>query len=595
MGTFLVLMSVTFVLVYINAENRAKRSVRTGLEDINNIVLDKMKYIQRRNLSDDVQYLQKLFKDGTDFKNNKKLADEIRQRLDWYAEENVVGPDGIIVLSTTEDNEGFDMKSVKKSAEFLSRIRESPEVCRQDMKLKSEDDPFIIYYGMYMPEYGGFIMLGINQAGYQNWHSVSMKVQVENNRIGKTGYCLYLNPEAEILGCFRELDFEESPISPEELKQLAETREVIKKEISGVSSYIGAYPTDTGYIVAVYPFSEVWTTWNILILILLIIYVVIFSILFGLINSLITKQVTQGVYSLNEALGAISRGDLEKKADFRGSLEFDGLSDGINLTVGRLKDLIKEAEGRIDAELALAANIQVSFLPREFPPFPERNEFRLFASMTPAKEVGGDFYDFFFTDEDHLALVIADVSGKGIPAAMFMAAAINEIRSSVMKYGTKVAEAAREVNTQLCRENDAMFFVTVWLGVFTVSTGHMDYVDAGHNYPAIYRSGEKFTLEDDVHSLPFAAWEESVFEAGSFELFPGDILYLYTDGVTEANDPGGELFGERRMLEALNKDVSLSVEATDAAVREEIAKFASDAPQSDDITMLVFKYTGSRG
>ncbi|MCR5237235.1 MAG: PP2C family protein-serine/threonine phosphatase [Lachnospiraceae bacterium] len=259
----------------------------------------------------------------------------------------------------------------------------------------------------------------------------------------------------------------------------------------------------------------------------------------------------------------------------------------INLTEKRL-----EEEARIEAELALAAKIQTSFLPRDFPAFPERDEFELYASMTPAKEVGGDFYDFFFTDSDHLALVMADVSGKGIPAAMFMAAGKNKIRNAVMKHGTDVAEAVREANIELYKENDAGLFITVWLGVFTVSTGHMDYVDAGHEYPAISRNGGEFVAEEDVHCAPVAARKKTKFEAGAFDLKSGDILYLYTDGVTEANNSAGEMFRRGRMLEALNRSINAPVEDIDRAVRGSLTEFVQNAPQFDDTTMLVFRYKG---
>ena len=260
----------------------------------------------------------------------------------------------------------------------------------------------------------------------------------------------------------------------------------------------------------------------------------------------------------------------------------------------RLTEKRLEEEERIEAELALAAKIQTSFLPRDFPPFPERDEFELYASMTPAKEVGGDFYDFFFTDSDHLALVMADVSGKGIPAAMFMVDAKNKIRSAVMKHGSDVAAAVREANIELCDGNDAGLFVTVWLGVLTVSTGHMEYVDAGHEYPAICRKGGEFAIEEDVHSAPVAARKKTEFEAGAFDLKAGDILYLYTDGVTEANNSAGEMFRRSRMLEALNKSVNAPVKDIDSAIRGALAEFVQDTPQFDDTTMLVFRYKGCK-
>ncbi len=192
----------------------------------------------------------------------------------------------------------------------------------------------------------------------------------------------------------------------------------------------------------------------------------------------------------------------------------------------------------------------------------------------------------------NLAPVMADVSGKGIPAAMFMAAAKNKIQNAVMKHETDVAEAVREANIELCKENDAGLFVTVWVGVFTVSTGHMDYVDAGHEYPAIYRNGGEFSAKEDVHCAPVAARKKTKFEAGAFDLKAGDILYLYTDGVTEANNSAGEMFRRGRMLEALNKNVNAAVEDIDLAVRRALAEFVQDAPQFDDTTMLVLRYKG---
>ncbi|MCR4657553.1 MAG: PP2C family protein-serine/threonine phosphatase [Lachnospiraceae bacterium] len=258
----------------------------------------------------------------------------------------------------------------------------------------------------------------------------------------------------------------------------------------------------------------------------------------------------------------------------------------------KLSAKTKAAEERINLELDQAAKIQTSFLPRSFPPFPDREEFELFASMVPAKNVGGDFYDYFFVDKDHLALVMADVSGKGIPAAMFMVMAKTRLRYSVMRHKTDVARAMEEVNTELSKDNDEMMFVTIWLGVVDVATGHVDYVNAGHEYPAICSEQEGFKVCKGIHG-PFAAAVGGVkYSAGSFELAPGDILFQYTDGITEATDANESMFGEERMLEALNKDTASSVEEIDATVRASVAGFVKDAPQFDDMTTLVFRYKG---
>ncbi|MBQ9720525.1 MAG: SpoIIE family protein phosphatase [Oscillospiraceae bacterium] len=240
---------------------------------------------------------------------------------------------------------------------------------------------------------------------------------------------------------------------------------------------------------------------------------------------------------------------------------------------------------RIGAELNVATQIQADMLPRIFPAFPGREEFDLYATMDPAKEVGGDFYDFFLVDDDHLAMVMADVSGKGVPAALFMVIAKTLIKNRTQQGGTP-KEILSDVNNQLCEGNDAGLFVTVWLGILTISTGHVISASAGHEYPAIYRPQEGFTLLKDKHGPPLATMEGLRFRETEFDLGHGDALYLYTDGVTEATNAAPELFGEQRMLDALNHYGTETPQNILAGVRREIDEFVADAPQFDDITML---------
>lgn len=249
----------------------------------------------------------------------------------------------------------------------------------------------------------------------------------------------------------------------------------------------------------------------------------------------------------------------------------------------------------MEAELMIATQIQEGTLPRQFPAFPDRTEFEIYASMTPAKEVGGDFYDFFLVDEDHLAMVIADVSGKGISAALFMVNAKALLQNQTMQSGIDVVEVCEKVNRRLIEQNEAMLFVTVWLGVLTIPTGEVTYVNAGHEYPAIYRNGSRFTIEKDIHSGPMAAFESMRFRAGSFVLRPGDTVFCYTDGVTEANNSDQELFGTERLLEALNRQPDALPEELDGSIRQAITDFAGGEPQFDDTTILTVKYFGSTG
>ncbi|MBQ6971332.1 MAG: SpoIIE family protein phosphatase [Synergistaceae bacterium] len=249
---------------------------------------------------------------------------------------------------------------------------------------------------------------------------------------------------------------------------------------------------------------------------------------------------------------------------------------------------ITQEKEQIKAELSIAAEIQASMLPREFP---VRKEFEIFASMTPAKEVGGDFYDFFMADESHLALVIADVSGKGVPASLFMVIAKTLIKNRAMMGGSP-GEILADVNSQLCEGNEAGLFVTVWLGLADIHTGHVRASNAGHEYPALYRNGEGWQLMKSKHSPAVAAMEGMKFREYEFDLNAGDFLYLYTDGVAEATNSNSELYGTGRMLEALRRTGGFSAEGILSAMKRDVDAFTGEAPQFDDITMIGLKFHG---
>lgn len=243
------------------------------------------------------------------------------------------------------------------------------------------------------------------------------------------------------------------------------------------------------------------------------------------------------------------------------------------------------ARQRIETELNVATQIQADMLPSIFPAFPQRSEFDIYASMTPAKEVGGDFYDFFLVDSDHLAMVIADVSGKGVPAALFMVITKTLLKNAVQT-GLSPKEALEKANNQLCENNEAEMFVTVWLGVYQISTGKLTAANAGHEYPAIRRAGGEFELFKDRHGFVLAGMEHSRYREYELELGVGDTLFMYTDGVTEATDGTNVLYGTDRMLAALNKNPELGPEGLLHQVKADIDRFVGEGPQFDDITML---------
>ncbi len=261
------------------------------------------------------------------------------------------------------------------------------------------------------------------------------------------------------------------------------------------------------------------------------------------------------------------------------------------LYIEQIKSVTAEKE-RIVAELNMASKIQASQLPRLFPPFPNRKEFTLYASMTPAKEVGGDFYDFFMIDNDHIAFVMADVSGKGVPAALMMMVARVVIKSSLQN-GKSPEEVLESVNNQLCEDNEEDFFVTVWIGVLEISTGKGLAVNAGHEHPVLRRAGGNYELVLYRHSMPIATLGGIRFKQHEFQLNPGDSFFVYTDGVAEATNGENELFGTERMLDALNREPDAQPEQILANVMHDINSFVDGAEQFDDITMLCFRYLGS--
>lgn len=267
------------------------------------------------------------------------------------------------------------------------------------------------------------------------------------------------------------------------------------------------------------------------------------------------------------------------------------LEINIAVSMKTIKKMTSEKE-RAEAELALANQIQRSMLPSVFPAFPDRNEFDLYADMVPAKNVGGDLYDFFLIDEDHLALVIGDVSGKGITAALFMVMAKHLIKSQTMADGADPVKIFTAVNSMLMEENEAMLFVTAFLGILTLSTGHMVSANAGHEYPAVRRKDGLFYYEQDAHAMPLAIRKKNKFVEHELTLQPGDTLYLFTDGITEASNKDEEMFQKERLLEVLNENPDAGPRELDILVRQRVSEFVADAEQFDDMTTLCLKYYG---
>lgn len=266
------------------------------------------------------------------------------------------------------------------------------------------------------------------------------------------------------------------------------------------------------------------------------------------------------------------------------------LTEEIDDYLDKIESITAEKH-RIESELDMAKRIQLSMMPNVFPPFPERKEFYLHASVDPAREVGGDFYDYFFIDDDHLCLVIADVSGKGIPAALFMMAAKIIIKNSSM-FGGSTSEILARTNELICENNPQDMFVTAWVGILELSTGKLTATNAGHEYPALKRANGKFEIIKSKHSLFIGGMDDAVYTEYELLLEPGDKIFLYTDGLPEANDSDGMMFGMDRMVETLNACCDERPRGILEGITESVNGFVKDAEQFDDLTMMCLEYNG---
>lgn len=313
----------------------------------------------------------------------------------------------------------------------------------------------------------------------------------------------------------------------------------------------------------------------------------------------VRKTVTEPVGRLAEFTREITdSGEFQnRRIQIRTGDEIESLSESFNFMLAQLEihianlSKVNAEKERISAELDIARHIQASMLPCIFPAFPEREEFDIYASMTPAKEVGGDFYDFFMVDERHLAVVMADVSGKGVPAALFMVIGKTLIKDHTTP-GTDLGEVFATVNDLLCESNSEGLFITAFEGVLDLESGELRYVNAGHELPFVCRAGGEFEAVRIRPGFVLAGMENMRYRSGVMTLRPGDRLFQYTDGVTEATDAHNRLYGMARLTAALNAAKDASPAEILAAVKRDIDAFTGDAPQFDDITMLCLAYRG---
>ena len=379
----------------------------------------------------------------------------------------------------------------------------------------------------------------------------------------------------------------------EDIKKLIDSHEPRKFFTAGTlseESLCLIRKPDNGFTILTYiPMEEVFYTRDIQAYEMMLADILFFTVIYVLISLLVQNMVVDNLLKVNQSLNRITDGDLNEKVDVYSSSEFASLSDDINLTVDVLKGYIDAARKRMEQELLLAHNIQDAALPKNFT-FNHKG-FEIFATMDPAREVGGDFYDFFFVDKDRMALVIADVSDKGIPAALFMMRSKTAIRG-LAESGLEPEEIFRRVNNELCEGNELNMFVTVWMCLIDLNTGVMRCLNAGHEYPALMKNGGDFEIFKDKHHMPLGAIKDMTYTGYDMHLDPGDCLYVYTDGIPDAINEDEEEYGLERTLNALNVYKEASMEGLLQGVKADQEDFVGKADQFDDITMMGFRYIG---
>ena len=503
------------------------------------------------------------------------------------AEISLVDKNGIITDSTNPDFIGFDMASGEQSAEFLCLLGDTEEYVQSYGPITYDPSISRKYAGVKTAN--GFVQVGYDASQFQTVLKEEIVGAAKNRHVGQNGYVLILDEAYNVVSA-PDWIMDNGRIDAEAFDELPEQNTTFSVRIEG-EDCLSRLMISEGYIIlSVLPVSEAYQMRNIALYVNTFMEILVFAVLFGLIYLLIKRVVVNQIKTINQSLAKITGGDLNEVVNVRSNEEFASLSDDINTTVDTLKHYIDEASARIDQELEFAKNIQASALPSVFPAFPKRKDFDIYALMDPAKEVGGDFYDFYMTNTDVLHFLVADVSGKGIPAAMFMMRAKTELKS-LTETEMDLADVFTHGNDALCEGNDAGMFVTAWQGTINLTDGTVRFANAGHTPPLVCRNGQFEYLRSRA-GFVLAGMDGIRYRTQEFKLEPGDTVYLYTDGVTEATNAQSELFGEERLLNAVNSRPFDSVRELCDFVKAEVDSFVGDAPQFDDITMVALRYFG---
>ena len=513
---------------------------------------------------------------------------------------NIVDTYGIITNSTEADVIGnYDMNSKTQSKEFVDMLKVQDSFV-QEYSPRGKDESVWRKYAAVNLAGGGFIQVGYDAEQFHEMLNEFVIDVTKNRHVGTNGFVAVLDEQLCMVIDNAYAGKHVSSIGiipPEEMAQGKTATALYNADImDGVSDlraeYMYVFKFVEGYcLIAAMPVAEAMFMRDASMLTSIFMQVLIFATLFVFIYILIKRVIINNLKKINDTLARITDGDLSVTVDVRSNTEFASLSDDINSTVSTLKRYIAEAAARIDKELEYAKQIQLSALPTNFP---DKEDFGIYAQMIAAKEVGGDFYDFYKLSDTTVAFLAADVSGKGIPAAMFMMTAKTIIKD-LAESGMAVNDIFTKANEKLCENNESGMFVTAWMGILDLTTGNVQFANAGHNPPLLKRADGSFEYLKTRAGFVLAGMEGVRYRVGELTLCPGDRLFLYTDGVPEATNVENKLYGEDRLLVFMNQNASIEATKLLPALKANIDEFVGEAPQFDDITMLMFDYKPQKG
>jgi len=517
---------------------------------------------------------------------DQNYMDELLDKFS-VSEISLVNNHGDVTISSNPRAEDYNMITDEQFFPFLSLLSKTEEMVQAYQPEGEDISTFHKYAGVKFRN--GFVLIGYDITALTENLANQVAGVTRNRHVGSEGYMLVANEEGLVVSDPNGREGESISLLGLSLDGI-QPGEAFQATVDEKECYCLYQETEGYAIIALMPMEEVDFNRKLSIYIVAFMEIIVFGLLFGQIYFAIKRKVVQDIDRINLSLARITAGDLNEIVDVRTSREFNALSNDINATVDTLKRYIAEAEERNAAEMEFAKSIQYSALPSDFPAYPDRPEFDLFARMDTAKEVGGDFYDFYMLGENRLAFLIADVSGKGIPAALFMMRSKTMIKSLAESHAS-AAEIFTLANQRLCEGNDAGMFVTGWLGILDLTTGMVDIANAGHNPPLVRRAATgQFEYLKLRAGFVLAGMDSVKYRSSQLQLEPGDKIYLYTDGITEATDASQELYGEDRLLATLNHCGSVSVKDICNIVKKNVDEFVGEAPQFDDMTMLCLVY-----